>query len=229
MIRLFYQTIIFLLFELKYSTRWIPDLAHLGTYILMLHCTRKARFSASFLVLHSNSIWCYFPKRNRSEKEVRAAALVLQTIWGYKELRKPLEKEGWKKSDFQVEWLGAEAVTFLPLASGDASVFGSSVSLSHWVYFWPTSLCVKKSFIFFPPQMVPEVVLVLRCVVAQCKCWWQCWMVAFGLFFKSVSALGRSLPFSETVFPFDSVNVWYLCNRFRNTNQSHNILLCFTI
>lgn len=31
---------------------------------------------------------------NRSEKEVRAAALVLQTIWGYKELRKPLEKEG---------------------------------------------------------------------------------------------------------------------------------------
>nr|XP_048282250.1 catenin delta-1 isoform X6 [Myodes glareolus] len=39
---------------------------------------------------------------NRSEKEIRAAALVLQTIWGYKELRKPLEKEGWKKSDFQV-------------------------------------------------------------------------------------------------------------------------------
>ncbi|XP_058382818.1 catenin delta-1 isoform X5 [Diceros bicornis minor] len=39
---------------------------------------------------------------NRSEKEGRAAALVLQTIWGYKELRKPLEKEGWKKSDFQV-------------------------------------------------------------------------------------------------------------------------------
>ncbi|XP_036618267.1 catenin delta-1 isoform X6 [Trichosurus vulpecula] len=39
---------------------------------------------------------------NRSEKEVRAAALVLQTVWGYKELRKPLEKEGWKKSDFQV-------------------------------------------------------------------------------------------------------------------------------
>ncbi|KAF7236005.1 Catenin delta-1, partial [Varanus komodoensis] len=40
--------------------------------------------------------------RNRSEREVRAAALVLQTIWGYKELRKPLEKEGWKKADFQV-------------------------------------------------------------------------------------------------------------------------------
>lgn len=40
--------------------------------------------------------------RNRSEREVRAAAVVLQTVWGYKELRKPLEKEGWKKSDFQV-------------------------------------------------------------------------------------------------------------------------------
>ncbi|XP_077177144.1 catenin delta-1 isoform X7 [Paroedura picta] len=39
---------------------------------------------------------------NRSEREVRAAALVLQTVWGYKELRKPLEKEGWKRSDFQV-------------------------------------------------------------------------------------------------------------------------------
>lgn len=69
----------------------------------MLHCIREDMLSASFLVLHPHSIWFYFPKRNRSEKEVRAAALVLQTIWGYKELRKPLEKEGWKKSDFQVE------------------------------------------------------------------------------------------------------------------------------
>lgn len=39
---------------------------------------------------------------NRSEREVRAAGLVLQTVWGYKDLRKPLEKEGWKKTDFQV-------------------------------------------------------------------------------------------------------------------------------
>ena len=97
--------IFLLLFELKYWTWWIPTLTYLGTYILMLHCFREDRFSASFLVLHPHSIWFYFPKRNRSEKEVRAAALVLQTIWGYKELRKPLEKEGWKKSDFQVEWL----------------------------------------------------------------------------------------------------------------------------
>ncbi|XP_069485135.1 catenin delta-1 isoform X3 [Ambystoma mexicanum] len=52
---------------------------------------------------------------NRSEREVRAAGLVLQTVWGYKELRKPLEKEGWKKTDFQVN-----------LANGPRSQGGSS-------------------------------------------------------------------------------------------------------
>lgn len=165
--------IFLLLFELKYWTWWIPTLTYLGTYILMLHCIREDRFSASFLVLHPHSIWFYFPKRNRSEKEVRAAALVLQTIWGYKELRKPLEKEGWKKSDFQVEWLlGLRLSPLFPLVSGDASFFAASVSLSHRVCFWLTSLCVQKPF------MVPEIVLVLHCVVAQCECWWQCWPVA---------------------------------------------------
>ncbi|XP_041095282.1 catenin delta-1-like isoform X2 [Polyodon spathula] len=39
---------------------------------------------------------------NRTDKEVRGAGLVLQTVWGFKELRKPLEKEGWKKTDFMV-------------------------------------------------------------------------------------------------------------------------------
>lgn len=39
---------------------------------------------------------------NRSEREVRGAGLVLQTVWGYKELRRTLEKDGWKKSDFMV-------------------------------------------------------------------------------------------------------------------------------
>ncbi|XP_056387156.1 catenin delta-1 isoform X1 [Hyla sarda] len=38
----------------------------------------------------------------RSDREIRAAGLCLQTVWGFKELRRPLEKEGWKKSDFQV-------------------------------------------------------------------------------------------------------------------------------
>ncbi|CAL9700830.1 unnamed protein product [Knipowitschia caucasica] len=39
---------------------------------------------------------------NRSEREVRGAGLVLQTVWGYKELRRSLEKDGWKKTDFMV-------------------------------------------------------------------------------------------------------------------------------
>ncbi|XP_061100528.1 catenin delta-1 isoform X2 [Conger conger] len=39
---------------------------------------------------------------NRSEREVRGAGQVLQTVWGYKDLRKTLEKDGWKKTDFMV-------------------------------------------------------------------------------------------------------------------------------
>ncbi|XP_069573913.1 catenin delta-1 isoform X2 [Brachyistius frenatus] len=39
---------------------------------------------------------------NRSEREVRGAGLMLQTVWGYKELRRTLEKDGWKKTDFMV-------------------------------------------------------------------------------------------------------------------------------
>ncbi|XP_035993043.1 catenin delta-1 isoform X4 [Fundulus heteroclitus] len=39
---------------------------------------------------------------NRSDREVRGAGLVLQTVWGYKELRRSLEKDGWKKTDFMV-------------------------------------------------------------------------------------------------------------------------------
>ncbi|XP_075697989.1 catenin delta-1-like isoform X2 [Rhinoderma darwinii] len=44
----------------------------------------------------------------RSEREIRAAGLCLQTVWGFKELRRPLEKEGWKKSDFQVSLAGSK-------------------------------------------------------------------------------------------------------------------------
>ncbi|XP_028834158.1 catenin delta-1 isoform X2 [Denticeps clupeoides] len=39
---------------------------------------------------------------NRSEREVRGAGHVLQIVWGFKELRRTLEKDGWKKSDFVV-------------------------------------------------------------------------------------------------------------------------------
>ena len=36
----------------------------------------------------------------RSDRGARGAGQVLQLVWGHKELRKPLEKDGWKKSDF---------------------------------------------------------------------------------------------------------------------------------
>ncbi|XP_078064870.1 catenin delta-1-like, partial [Mustelus asterias] len=39
---------------------------------------------------------------SRSEREVKAVGTVLQTLWGYKDLRKQLEKDGWKKMDFQM-------------------------------------------------------------------------------------------------------------------------------
>ncbi|XP_062852343.1 catenin delta-1 isoform X2 [Trichomycterus rosablanca] len=39
---------------------------------------------------------------NRSDREVRGAGQVLQIVWGFKELRRTLEKDGWKKSDFMV-------------------------------------------------------------------------------------------------------------------------------
>uniref|UniRef100_A0A674NYD4 Catenin delta 1 n=1 Tax=Takifugu rubripes TaxID=31033 RepID=A0A674NYD4_TAKRU len=39
---------------------------------------------------------------NRSDREVRVAGLALQMVWGYKDLRRTLEKDGWKKTDFMV-------------------------------------------------------------------------------------------------------------------------------
>lgn len=33
---------------------------------------------------------------------MRGAGQVLQLIWAHKELRRPLEKDGWKKTDFMV-------------------------------------------------------------------------------------------------------------------------------
>lgn len=48
------------------------------------------------------SVFFFGITSNRSEREVRGAGLVLQTVWGYKELRRTLEKDGWKKTDFMV-------------------------------------------------------------------------------------------------------------------------------
>uniref|UniRef100_A0A3B5LVG8 Catenin (cadherin-associated protein), delta 1 n=1 Tax=Xiphophorus couchianus TaxID=32473 RepID=A0A3B5LVG8_9TELE len=39
---------------------------------------------------------------NRSDREVRGAGLVLQSVWAHKELRRTLEKDGWRKTDFMV-------------------------------------------------------------------------------------------------------------------------------
>ncbi|KAL1023637.1 hypothetical protein UPYG_G00043830 [Umbra pygmaea] len=39
---------------------------------------------------------------NRSDREVRGAGLLLNMVWAHKELRKTLEKDGWKKTDFAV-------------------------------------------------------------------------------------------------------------------------------
>ncbi|XP_059918429.1 catenin delta-1-like isoform X2 [Gadus macrocephalus] len=47
----------------------------------------------------------------RSEREVRAAGQVLQLVWGHKELRRPLEKDGWKKADFAVNLSGVNGST----------------------------------------------------------------------------------------------------------------------
>lgn len=58
-------------------------------------------YDASRLVLNFLSLSTGVTS-NRSEREVRGAGLVLQTVWGYKELRRTLEKDGWKKTDFMV-------------------------------------------------------------------------------------------------------------------------------
>uniref|UniRef100_A0A3Q3QUR3 Catenin delta 1 n=1 Tax=Monopterus albus TaxID=43700 RepID=A0A3Q3QUR3_MONAL len=47
----------------------------------------------------------------RSDREVRGAGQVLQLIWAHKELRRPLEKDGWKKSDFMVNLNPSTATT----------------------------------------------------------------------------------------------------------------------
>uniref|UniRef100_A0A8C9W5H3 Catenin delta 1 n=1 Tax=Scleropages formosus TaxID=113540 RepID=A0A8C9W5H3_SCLFO len=39
---------------------------------------------------------------NRTDREVRGAGQVLQIVWAHKELRRTLEKDGWKKTDFMV-------------------------------------------------------------------------------------------------------------------------------
>ncbi|XP_014340641.1 ARVCF delta catenin family member b isoform X6 [Latimeria chalumnae] len=40
-------------------------------------------------------------KSSQSQREVKAASHILQTVWSYKELRNTLHKDGWNKSHFQ--------------------------------------------------------------------------------------------------------------------------------
>uniref|UniRef100_A0A3P8PRX9 Catenin delta 1 n=1 Tax=Astatotilapia calliptera TaxID=8154 RepID=A0A3P8PRX9_ASTCA len=52
-----------------------------------------------------NRLDCFLTGVNRvkrSDREVRGASQVLQLVWAHKELRRPLEKDGWKKTDFMV-------------------------------------------------------------------------------------------------------------------------------
>lgn len=122
------------------------DLTHLGIYVHMLHYVRENRVLAFFLSYIQIPCGAIFLKRNRSEKEVRAAALVLQTIWGYKELRKPLEKEGWKKSDFQVGLL-LESEAFIFFLMFGFFFFSVTITLS--VLLTLVSGC--KEIIWFAP------------------------------------------------------------------------------
>lgn len=63
--------------------------------------SKSILYDASRLVLNFLSLSTGVTS-NRSDREVRGAGLVLQTVWGYKELRRTLEKDGWKKTDFMV-------------------------------------------------------------------------------------------------------------------------------
>lgn len=55
-----------------------------------------------FIQYMSNGVYVYWSCSKRSEREVRGAGQVLQLVWGHKDLRRPLEKDGWKKTDFMV-------------------------------------------------------------------------------------------------------------------------------
>uniref|UniRef100_A0A8C7HWD4 Catenin delta 1 n=1 Tax=Oncorhynchus kisutch TaxID=8019 RepID=A0A8C7HWD4_ONCKI len=52
--------------------------------------------------LRASQVYVSWSCSKRSEREVRGAGQVLQLVWGHKDLRRPLEKDGWKKTDFMV-------------------------------------------------------------------------------------------------------------------------------
>lgn len=92
---------------------------------------------------------------NRSDREVRGAGLVLQIVWGFKELRRTLEKDGWKKSDFVVNMNppsntrtngGYEDSSTLPLIDRGVMHFLSAVLLVLYTY---TETTIQYVYTFF--------------------------------------------------------------------------------
>lgn len=85
----------------QHSLTWDQQVMQYWRFKRIIACNNVSGASIVRLLL-----WEYVSlpslSRNRSEREVRGAGLVLQTVWGYKELRRTLEKDGWKKTDFMV-------------------------------------------------------------------------------------------------------------------------------
>uniref|UniRef100_A0A096LUU1 Catenin delta 1 n=1 Tax=Poecilia formosa TaxID=48698 RepID=A0A096LUU1_POEFO len=67
----------------------------LGTDVEAAKTLRASQGNPAFIYLTLGN-------SNRSDREVRGAGLVLQSVWAHKELRRTLEKDGWRKTDFMV-------------------------------------------------------------------------------------------------------------------------------
>ncbi|XP_062281177.1 catenin delta-1-like isoform X1 [Scomber scombrus] len=65
----------------------------------------------------------------RSDREVRGAGQVLQLVWAHKELRRPLEKDGWKKTDFMVNLNPSTSTTNGPSTRANGTYEDSTMPL----------------------------------------------------------------------------------------------------
>uniref|UniRef100_A0A665T5C2 Catenin delta 1 n=1 Tax=Echeneis naucrates TaxID=173247 RepID=A0A665T5C2_ECHNA len=75
----------------------------------------------------------------RSDREVRGAGQVLQLVWAHKELRRPLEKDGWKKTDFMVNLNSNTSTTNGPSTRANGTYEDSTTPLLD------RGWCLKKS------------------------------------------------------------------------------------
>lgn len=60
---------------------------------------------------------------------MRGAGQVLQLVWAHKELRRPLEKDGWKKTDFMVNLNPAIGTTNGPSTQSNGTYEDSTTPL----------------------------------------------------------------------------------------------------